>query len=59
MDDGIVDVLNVKCDTIMIGSLRMQDGFYPAYHMKKDTWISILLDRPEMDETIKDLLALR
>ena len=57
-DEGIVDILNVKCDPVMIGSLRMQNGFYPAYHMNKDKWISIMLDRPESDETIKGLLAL-
>ena len=56
--DGIVDVLNLKCDPIMIGSLRLQDGFFPAYHMNKDTWLSILLDRPELDESIKNLLSL-
>lgn len=57
-DEGIVDILNVKCDPVMIGSLRMQSGFYPAYHMNKDKWISIMLERPEADETIKDLLSL-
>ena len=57
-DDGIVDVLNVKCDPIMIGSLRMQEGFYTAYHMNKDKWISILLDKPELDATIKNLLSI-
>ena len=56
--DGIVDVLNVKCDPIMIGSLRLQDGFFPAYHMNKDTWLSILFNRPELDESIKNLLNL-
>lgn len=58
MDDGLVDVLNVKCDPIMIGSLRLQDGFFPAYHMNKDTWLSILLDRSDLDESIKNLLNL-
>lgn len=57
-EDGIVDVLNVKCDPIMIGSLRLQDGFFPAYHMNKDTWLSILLDCSELDESIKNLLNL-
>lgn len=57
-DEGIADVLNVKCDPVLIGSLRMQEGFYPAYHMNKETWISVLLDQPERDETIKNLLAL-
>lgn len=57
-DADIVDILNVKCDPVMIGSLRMQSGFYPAYHMNKDKWISIMLDRPEADEIVKDLLSL-
>ena len=43
---------------IMIGSLRLQDGFFSAYHMNKDAWISILLDRPDLDESIKNLLNL-
>lgn len=38
------DILNVKCDSMMIGSVILQKGFYPAYHMNKNNWISILLD---------------
>ena len=34
----------------------MQDGFFPAYHMNKDKWISIALDRPELDHEIKNLV---
>ena len=56
--DGIADVLNVKSDPMLIGSLRGQAGYFPAYHMNKEKWISVLLDRPEVDDSIKDLLAL-
>lgn len=42
--EGAVDVINVKCDPILVGSLRLKNGFLPAYHMNKDKWISILLD---------------
>lgn len=56
--DDIVDVLNVKSDPMLIGSLRGQDGYFPAYHMNKEKWISVLLGRPELDDSIKDLLAL-
>lgn len=42
--DGVSDVLNVKCDPLMLGSVLMQKGFFPAYHMNKSSWISILLD---------------
>lgn len=55
---GKVDVLNVKCDPILIGSYRTQNGFFPAYHMNKDKWLSVLLDEPSMDAAIKELLAL-
>ena len=47
---GAVDVLNVKCDPRMVGSLLVQQGFLPAYHMNKDHWISILLDDAVSDE---------
>ena len=40
---GIVDVLNVKSDPLLIGSLRGQDGYFPAYHMNKEKWLSIQL----------------
>ncbi len=43
-DEGIADILNVKCDPLLIGSLLKSDGFLPAYHMSKAHWISILLD---------------
>ena len=42
----------------MIGVFRQQDGFFPAYHMNKEHWISILLDRPELDGSIKKLLQM-
>ena len=56
--DGKVDVLNVKCDPMLIGSLRTKKGFYPAYHMNKEKWISILLEEPETQEMIAHLLDL-
>ena len=56
--DKIVDVLNVKCDPLLIGSLRMKEGFYPAYHMNKDKWISILMDGTVPDNEIMELVEL-
>ena len=52
----IVDILNVKCDPDMIGSLRMQAGVLPAYHMNKENWISILLDGTVEKERIFPLI---
>ena len=56
--DGNVDILNVKCDPIMMGSLRGKPGFCPAYHMNKDKWLTILLDGSAGQEDIKALLAM-
>ena len=41
---GILAVLEVKCDPRLAGSLRMEAGILPAYHMHRDNWITILLD---------------
>ena len=39
---GIIDVLNVKSDPLLIGSLCGQDGYFPAYHINKEKWLSIV-----------------
>ena len=51
-----VDILNVKSDPILIGSLLAEDGFFPAYHMHKGNWITVLLDDTVEEEQIKYLL---
>lgn len=53
-----VDVLDIKCSPLMIGSLLAEPGFLPAYHMNKDSWITILLDGTVPDERIYPLLEL-
>ena len=52
----LLDVVNLKCDTLLIGSLRCEPGFFPAYHMNKDSWITIALDGSVSDDKIKMLL---
>ena len=42
--DGETDIVNIKCDPVLMGTLRGKPGFRPAYHMNKDKWITILLD---------------
>lgn len=39
----MIDVVNLKCDPILIGSLRGEPGIFPAYHMNKDRWLSVAL----------------
>ena len=51
-----VDVLNVKLNNFVIHSLLQEKGFYPAYHMNKEHWISILLDGSVSLDTILALV---
>ena len=53
--DEVIDVVNLKLPTDMFGSFGSADGVYPAYHMNKLHWISVLLpDAP--DDVVKFLL---
>ena len=46
--DEIIDAVNLKLPTEMFGSFGAEAGVYPAYHMNKLHWISVLLpDAPE------------
>ena len=46
--DEVVDVVNLKLPLEMFGSFGAADGIYPAYHMNKLHWISVLLpDAPD------------
>lgn len=56
--DGAVDVVNVKCDPVLAGYMRQQEGFHPAYHMNKEKWLTIRLDGSASDEDIKRLIDL-
>ena len=56
--EGRVDILNVKCDPILVGSLRMRPGFRPAYQMNKSHWITILLDGSVAGEEIAALVEM-
>ena len=47
-NDEVIDVVNLKLPTEMFGSFGAADGVYPAYHMNKLHWISVLLpDAPD------------
>ena len=41
--DEVINVVNLKLPTEMFGSFGASDGVYPAYHMNKLHWISVLL----------------
>ena len=53
--DEVIDVVNLKLPTEMFGSFGSAYGVYPAYHMNKLHWISVLLpDAP--DDVVKFLV---
>ncbi len=53
-----IDIINVKCGPILVGSLLTEKGFLPSYHMNKKNWITILLNDSVPDEQIVPLLEL-
>ena len=53
-NDEIIDVVNLKLPTEMFGSFGASDGVYPAYHMNKLHWVSVLL--PDSPDDIVEFL---
>ena len=54
--EGTVDVINLKHFPEMIGTLRKEEGIFEAYHMNKEHWITVLLDRTVPKQKIYDLI---
>lgn len=54
--DEYIDIVNFKCDKVMVGSALGNKGFYPAYHMNKENWITAALDGSASEENIKFFL---
>ena len=53
-----VDVINLKIDPIMMGSFLDEKGIFPAYHMSKTCWISVLLDGSVDADTLAFLIGI-
>ena len=47
--DEIIDVVNLKQPLELFGSFTSSDGVYPAYHMNKLHWISVILPDTSYD----------
>ena len=54
--DRIVDVINIKLPPEKIVSLIDKIHFYPAYHMNKKYWITILLDNLIDEKKLYELI---
>ena len=55
--DTNIDVLNVKLDPDFVAMIKNTKGFYPAYHMNKTHWVSIIIDKVK-DTRIMDLIKM-
>lgn len=53
--DEVIDVVNLKLPLEMFGSFGSADGVYPAYHMNKLHWISVLL--PDASDDLIEFLV--
>ena len=51
-----IDVVNLKCEPDLIPTLIRESGIYPAYHMNKQHWISVDIERYEDIEKLKMLV---
>ena len=54
--DDEISVVNLKCDTRLIGSFCEEAGIFPGWHMNKAHWLSVALDGAVEDEKIKFLV---
>ena len=43
-EEGVCDVLNLKCDPVMTHAIIDSKRIFRAYHMNKEHWISVRLD---------------
>ena len=53
---GEIEILNIKLEPSEIEKLLQLEGFYPAYHMNKKSWISIILNDTIPDKKIINLV---
>lgn len=54
---GEVDAMNLKIRDDKIPELVKTEGIFPAYHMNKKYWISVVLDDTLSDNRIMELIA--
>ena len=52
--EGLVEAVNLKHD--QVANLLVKKGIYPAFHMNKNYWISVVLDDTLVDEEVLELI---
>ncbi len=54
--EGFVNIMNLKNTPSDVFMLRAIEGIFPAYHMNKENWLTILLDGKLPIEMIFELI---
>lgn len=54
--DDIIEIINIKADENEIPNMIDNKSIYPAYHMNKKHWISLLLDYSTPNEKLFSLI---
>ena len=55
-NDDIIDILDLKVPSELVGSLRLKENIYPAYHMNKEHWVTIQFDSDFPEDELKALI---
>ena len=54
--DEIVEIIDVRCNTNIIQGIVDYKSYFPAYHMNKKHWITILFDNSLDNNKIKEFI---
>lgn len=54
--EGEMNVVNLKCDTRLIGFFLKEVGIFLSWHMNKTHWVSVALDGTVEDEKVNLLV---
>ena len=54
--EGEISVVNLKCDTRLIGSFRDCLSIFPGWHMNKTHWNSVILNGSVPADVLTDML---
>lgn len=55
--DKNVEILNLKSDPDLISILIDNKNFFPAFHMNKEHWITVLMDGSVSDKNLFKLIG--
>ena len=54
--EGETEIMDVKVEPELIGSFIKKEGYYKAYHMNKENWISIDLNSQVTSKEVEEMI---